>query len=80
MLAAAYATGRPVLLVDEPTAGASAVEAARIVALLRSLRDEGLTLVVVEHNLGVVRAIADHVVALEAGRVVAAGPPEAVLA
>jgi branched-chain amino acid transport system permease protein len=79
MLAAAYATGRPVLLVDEPTAGASAAEAARIVALLQSLRDEGLTLVVVEHNLGVVRAIADHVVALDAGRVVAAGPPEAVL-
>ena len=68
MLAAAYATGAPVLLVDEPTAGASRVEAERIAGLLRSLRDEGLALLVVEHNLGLVQRIADHVLVLEEGR------------
>jgi ABC-type branched-subunit amino acid transport system ATPase component/ABC-type branched-subunit amino acid transport system permease subunit len=76
MLAAAYATGAPVLLVDEPTAGASATEAARVAELLRELRGEGLALIVVEHNLGVVRRLADHVVVLDAGRVVAAGTPD----
>jgi ABC-type branched-subunit amino acid transport system ATPase component/ABC-type branched-subunit amino acid transport system permease subunit len=75
MLAAAYATGAPVLLVDEPTAGATAAETERIGALLRDLRTEGLALVVVEHNLGVVRSLADRVVVLDAGRVIAEGTP-----
>jgi branched-chain amino acid transport system permease protein len=78
MLATAYATGAPVLLVDEPTAGASASEAARVTGLLRSLRDDGLTLVVVEHNLGVVRSLADRVIVLDAGRVIATGTPSEV--
>ena len=68
MLAAAYATGASVLLVDEPTAGASHVEAERIGGLLRSLRDEGLALLVVEHNVGLVQRIADQVLVLEGGR------------
>jgi ABC-type branched-subunit amino acid transport system ATPase component len=80
MIAAARATGASVLLVDEPTAGASAAEASRIVRVLRSLRDEGLALLVVEHNLGVVRRLADRVLVLDAGRVIADGPPDAVAA
>jgi branched-chain amino acid transport system permease protein len=80
MLASARATGASVLLIDEPTAGASAAEASRIVQLLRSLRDEGLALLVVEHNLGVVRRLADRVLVLDAGRVIADGPPDAVAA
>jgi ABC-type branched-subunit amino acid transport system ATPase component/ABC-type branched-subunit amino acid transport system permease subunit len=80
MLAAAYATGASVLLVDEPTAGASVAEAARISGLLRSLRAEGLALLVVEHNLGVVRSLADRIVVLDAGRVIADGTPDAVAA
>jgi ABC-type branched-subunit amino acid transport system ATPase component/ABC-type branched-subunit amino acid transport system permease subunit len=80
MLAAAYATGASVLLVDEPTAGASAAEAGRISDLLRSLRAEGLALLVVEHNLGVVRSLADRIVVLDAGRVIADGSPDAVAA
>jgi ABC-type branched-subunit amino acid transport system ATPase component/ABC-type branched-subunit amino acid transport system permease subunit len=69
MLATAYATGATVLLVDEPAAGASAFETTRIGDLLRSLRDEGLTLLVVEHNAALVRRLADTVVSLDAGRV-----------
>ncbi len=79
MLATAYATGAPVLLVDEPTAGASVAEIARIARLLRGLRAEGLTLVVVEHNMQVVRDVADHVVLMDAGRIVRSGAPEIVL-
>jgi ABC-type branched-subunit amino acid transport system ATPase component/ABC-type branched-subunit amino acid transport system permease subunit len=70
MLLAAAATGAPVLLVDEPTAGASHSEADRIAAVIAALRDDGRALLVVEHNLGVVRRVAGRVVALEAGRVV----------
>jgi branched-chain amino acid transport system permease protein len=80
MLAAAYATGASVLLVDEPTAGASVAEAGRITDLLRSLRAEGLALLVVEHNLGVVRRLADRIIVLDAGRVIADGSPDAVAA
>jgi ABC-type branched-subunit amino acid transport system ATPase component len=79
MLATAYATGAPVLLGDEPTAGASVAEIARIARLLRGLRAEGLTLVVVEHNMQVVRDVADHVVLMDAGRIVRSGAPEIVL-
>ena len=77
MLAAAYATGAPVLLVDEPTAGSSRDDARSMVELLAALRAEGLALLVVEHNLPVVRKLADRVVVLDAGSVIADGPPDA---
>ena len=52
MLASALATEPRVLLLDEPAAGASAVELERLADLLRSLRDRGLGLLVIEHNRG----------------------------
>ena len=72
MLASALATEPRVLLLDEPAAGASAVELERLADLLRSLRDRGLGLLVIEHNLRFVRRVADVVTVLEAGR---ASPP-----
>jgi ABC-type branched-subunit amino acid transport system ATPase component len=70
MFLTAAATGATTLLVDEPTAGASALEADRIAAVLSALRDDRHALLVVEHNLRVVRRLADRVLALDAGRVV----------
>lgn len=78
MLAAAYATRAAILLVDEPTAGASALDVTRVVEQLSRLRAEGVGLLVVEHNLEVVRRLADHVVVLDAGRVIASGTPDEV--
>jgi ABC-type branched-subunit amino acid transport system ATPase component len=49
-----------------------------VLAVLRRLRDDGAALLVVEHDFGLVRRIADHVVVLHAGRIVASGPPQAV--
>jgi branched-chain amino acid transport system permease protein len=80
MLLAAAATGAPVLLVDEPTAGASVAEADRIAGVIAALRDDGRALLVVEHNLGVVRRIAGRALMLDAGRVVADGDPATIAA
>lgn len=73
MLASALATEPRVLLLDEPAAGASAAELERLADLLRSLRDRGLGLLVIEHNLRFVRRVADVVTVLEAGRRIATG-------
>jgi ABC-type branched-subunit amino acid transport system ATPase component len=78
MIAAAHATRAGALLLDEPSAGAARTEVDRLAAVLRSLRDDGVALLVVEHNLRLVSAVADRVVALDAGRVIARGTPAAV--
>jgi ABC-type branched-subunit amino acid transport system ATPase component len=78
MLAAALAARPRVVLVDEPSAGASPADLARIATVLRDLRADGLALVVVEHNLRLVRRVADRVVVLDAGRTLASGSPEEV--
>ena len=73
MIASALATEPRVLLLDEPAAGATAAELERLADLLRSLRDRGLGLLVIEHNLRFVRRVADLVTVLEAGRRIATG-------
>ena len=73
MLASALATQPRVLLLDEPAAGASAAELDRLAELLDELRDRGLALLVIEHNLRFVRRVADEVTVLEAGRRIATG-------
>jgi branched-chain amino acid transport system ATP-binding protein/branched-chain amino acid transport system permease protein len=73
MIASALATEPRVLLLDEPAAGASAAELERLADLLRTLRDRGLALLVIEHNLRFVRRVADLVTVLEAGRRIATG-------
>ena len=78
MIAAASATGAAVLLLDEPSAGAAHAEVDRLARVLAGLRDEGVAILVVEHNLRLVRTVAVRVVALDAGRVIARGTPEQV--
>jgi ABC-type branched-subunit amino acid transport system ATPase component len=67
-----------VLLLDEPTAGLSAGEARDLVTLIRRLRADGSTFVVIEHNMDVVMEAADRVVVLDYGEKIAAGPPQAI--
>jgi branched-chain amino acid transport system permease protein len=80
MLATAEASGPGVLLLDELAAGAAQSELHRIVAAVASLRTAGRAVLVVEHDFGLVRRVADHVVVLDAGRTIAAGRPEEVAA
>jgi branched-chain amino acid transport system permease protein len=71
MLAAALATNPAVLLLDEPSAGSAPDELNRLAELLRNLRDDGLAILLVEHNLGLVGDVADDVLELDLGRIVA---------
>jgi len=73
MIASALATRPRVLLLDEPTAGAGYSEVDLLADLIRDLRSSGLTIVLVEHNLRLVRRVADRITVLEAGRVIADG-------
>jgi branched-chain amino acid transport system ATP-binding protein len=63
------------LLLDEPAAGLNDTETAELSAMLRAIRDRGITLLVVEHNMSLVMGVADQIVVLDAGRTVAIGPP-----
>jgi branched-chain amino acid transport system ATP-binding protein len=63
------------LLLDEPAAGLNDTETAELATLLRAVRDCGVTVMVVEHNMSLVMTIADQVVVVEAGAVIASGRP-----
>ena len=63
------------LLLDEPAAGLNDSETAELAALLMAIRDSGITIMVVEHNMSLVMGIADQVIVLDAGRLVTRGTP-----
>jgi branched-chain amino acid transport system ATP-binding protein len=76
-LAVALATKPQVLLLDEPMAGLGITESARMVKLLQELRRE-VTIVLVEHDMDAVFALADRITVLVYGRVIASGAPAAI--
>jgi branched-chain amino acid transport system ATP-binding protein len=81
VLGRALATEPDVLLLDEPVAGMNQEETEDIARYLLDLKEErGLTQVLVEHNLGVVLDIADRIVVLNFGRVIADGSPDEIAA
>jgi branched-chain amino acid transport system ATP-binding protein len=77
-LARALATEPRVLLLDEVTAGVDQRTIPELVRLVRDLHANGLTLLVIEHNMRVITAVAQRIVALHLGEVIADGPPDAV--
>jgi ABC-type branched-subunit amino acid transport system ATPase component len=66
------------ILLDEPAGGVNPALVERIGALVRQLNAEGKTFVIVEHNMDLVMSISDHVVVLDRGQPIAAGPPAAI--
>jgi ABC-type branched-subunit amino acid transport system ATPase component/ABC-type branched-subunit amino acid transport system permease subunit len=74
-IARALAMRPSVLLLDEPAAGLSAADKAKLAALLRRIADSGVAVVLVEHDMSVVMGISDQVVVLDAGVKIAAGAP-----
>lgn len=74
-VARALATGPRMLLLDEPAAGLNTVETRALGESLRRIRDEGVTILVVEHDMGLVMDISEEIVVLDRGRKIAEGPP-----
>jgi branched-chain amino acid transport system ATP-binding protein len=74
-IARALATKPCLLLLDEPAAGLNATETAELAQALYRIRDAGATIVVVEHDMGLVMEVSDEIVVLDRGRKIAEGPP-----
>ena len=69
------------LLLDEPVAGLNHEDVDRMMALVRSLRDvQGITVVLVEHNMKAVMNVCDRISVLQFGRKIAEGTPEEIAA
>ncbi|PHP67769.1 ABC transporter ATP-binding protein [Zhengella mangrovi] len=78
-IARALALDCSVLLLDEVMAGLNQKEVESVIDLVRKLNGEGLTIMVIEHNLKVVRAFQSRVIVLDFGRLIADGSPDHVL-
>jgi ABC-type polar amino acid transport system ATPase subunit len=75
-IARALAMRPQILLFDEPTSALDPEMIKEVLDLMVSLARDGMTMVVVTHEMGFARAVADRVLFMEAGRIVEAGPPD----
>ena len=74
-IARALATGPKLLCLDEPAAGFNPAEKVKLMELIRSIRDQGYTVLLIEHDMKLVMGVTDRVVVLEFGRKIAEGLP-----
>lgn len=74
----AYATAPLVLLLDEPSVGMNDVERRELAELIRTIRDDGVAVVLVDHNLDLALGVADHAVVIDFGTVIAEGSPDTI--
>jgi branched-chain amino acid transport system ATP-binding protein len=74
-IARALATEPELLLLDEPAAGISAYEMDNLIEVIYRIRDLGVTVLLVEHDMGLVMQVSDEVVVLDYGKKIAEGPP-----
>lgn len=72
------ATGADLLMLDEPASGLDAEALDRVVALLMKLKAQGKTIMLIEHNAGLVRNISDELLFLHQGQLIARGDPETI--
>jgi branched-chain amino acid transport system permease protein len=74
-IARAMASSPRLLLLDEPAAGLNGEERSQLAAIVRSIRDSGVTVVLIEHNMGLVMSLCERVIVLDSGSVIAEGVP-----
>ncbi|HVX42497.1 MAG TPA: ABC transporter ATP-binding protein [Mycobacteriales bacterium] len=77
-IARALATGPRILLLDEPAAGMNAAEKATLLELIDRIRNSGITVFLIEHDMSMVMQISDRVAVLDFGQKIADGTPDAV--
>ena len=74
-IARALATGPKLLCLDEPAAGFNPAEKRTLMDLIRKIRDQGYTVLLIEHDMKLVMGVTDRIVVLEFGRKIAEGLP-----
>jgi branched-chain amino acid transport system ATP-binding protein len=79
-LAVALAAQPRLLLLDEPAAGMTGAEKERLVGMIRRIREQDVTVLVVEHDMKLVMGISETVIVLNHGRVIATGAPASIQA
>jgi branched-chain amino acid transport system ATP-binding protein len=77
-MARALMSDPQVVMLDEPMAGVNPALTQSLLGHVKNLREEGMTVIFVEHDMDVVRDISDWVVVMAAGKVIAEGPPESI--
>jgi len=79
-LAKALAMKPKLLLLDEVMAGLTHAEIDEVVAIIKKIRDSGITILVIEHVMRAIRSLSDRIVVLHHGELITEGAPDAVLA
>jgi branched-chain amino acid transport system ATP-binding protein len=74
-IARALATSPQLLCLDEPAAGFNPAEKVKLMELIRTIRDQGYTVLLIEHDMKLVMGVTDRIVVLEFGRKIAEGTP-----
>lgn len=77
-IARALASDPKLLLLDEPAAGMNPNEKAELIDLIRRIRDTGVTVFLIEHDMGLVMQISERIAVLDYGEKIAEGPPDAI--
>lgn len=79
-IARALATGPQLLLLDEPAAGLTAQEAEELADLVRTLYQQGKSIIVIEHNMAFAMSLCQRIIVLAQGEIIARGTPEQIQA
>ena len=79
-MARALMVGPEMVMLDEPMAGVNPALTQSLLGHVKSLREEGMTVLFVEHDMDMVRDISDWVLVMAQGRIIAEGPPEQIMA
>ncbi|WP_114948283.1 ABC transporter permease subunit [Microvirga calopogonii] len=78
-VARTLATEPSILLLDEVMAGQSQSDTVKMVNLIRTIRDTGVTVIAIEHNMQAIMSLSDRIVVIDSGRVIAQGDPQDVV-